>query len=105
MNLDGEVIGINTAIATNSGGYQGIGFSIPSNTAKWVVKQLESNGKVTRAYLGVQLEELNADLANKLGTKVNEGVLVADVVAGSPAAAAGLHEGDVIVELRRQGRS
>ncbi len=98
VNLDGEVIGINTAIATNSGGYQGIGFSIPSNTAKWVVKQLESNGKVTRAYLGVQLEELNADLANKLGTKANDGVLVADVVSGSPAAAAGVHEGDVIVD-------
>ena len=98
LNLDGEVIGINTAIATNSGGYQGIGFSIPSNTAKWVVKQLTSNGKVARAYLGVQLEELNADLANKLGTKANEGVLVADVVADSPAAAAGLHEGDVIVD-------
>ena len=100
VNLDGQVIGINTAIATNSGGYQGIGFSIPINTAKWVVNQLESNGKVTRAYLGVQLEELNADLANKFGAKVNEGVLVADVVAGSPAAAAGLHEGDVIVDFQ-----
>jgi serine protease Do len=99
LNLDGEVIGINTAIATNSGGYQGIGFSIPSNTAKWVVKQLMANGKVSRAYLGVQLEELNSDLATKLGTKANQGVLVADVVAGSPAAAAGLHEGDVIVEF------
>ena len=99
VNLDGQVIGINTAIATNSGGYQGIGFSIPINTAKWVMKQLLSNGKVTRAYLGVQLEELNADLASKLGTKVNEGVLVADVVADSPAAAAGLHDGDVIVSF------
>jgi len=99
VNLDGQVIGINTAIATNSGGYQGIGFTIPVNTAKWVMKQLLSNGKVTRAYLGVQLEELNADLASKLGTKVNEGVLVADVVADSPASAAGLHDGDVIVSF------
>jgi serine protease Do len=98
LNLDGEVIGINTAIATNSGGYQGIGFSIPINTAKWVVKQLTSNGKVTRAYLGVHLENLNADLASKLGTTANHGVLVADVVADSPAATAGLHEGDVIVD-------
>lgn len=102
VNLDGEVIGINTAIATNSGGYEGIGFSIPINTAKWVVKQLLNNGHVQRAYLGVQLEELNGDLAKKFGTTVDHGVLVADVVKDSPAAAAGLHEGDVIVSYEGQ---
>ncbi|HEX3999201.1 MAG TPA: Do family serine endopeptidase [Pirellulales bacterium] len=100
VNLDGQVIGINTAIATNSGGYQGIGFSIPINTAKWVVKQLLAGGKVQRAYLGVQLEELNADLAKKFGASADQGVLVADVVKDSPAAAAGLQDGDVIVDYQ-----
>jgi serine protease Do len=96
VNIDGEVIGINTAIASNSGGYQGIGFSIPINTAKWVTKQLTENGKVSRSYLGVQLEEISSDLAAKLGVHANEGVLVADVMQNAPAAAAGVKEGDVI---------
>src|SRR6201997_599890 len=87
VNLDGEVIGINTAIATNSGGYQGIGFSIPINTAKWVNNQLINKGKVARGYLGIQLEEINPDLAAKLGVHKGDGVLVADVMPNTPAAA------------------
>ena len=96
VNLDGEVIGINTAIASSSGGFQGIGFSIPINAAKWVMGQLMTSGHVSRSYVGVQLEDISAELAEKLGVKQGEGVLVADVVAGAPAAAAGVHEGDVI---------
>jgi serine protease Do len=96
VNIDGEVIGINTAIASNSGGYQGIGFSIPSNTAKWVMSQLLSSGHVSRSYLGVQLEEIGSDLAGKLGVHAGEGVLVADVMPNTPAAAAGMKEGDVV---------
>ncbi len=95
-NLDGEVVGINTAIATSSGGYQGIGFSIPINAAKWVTKQLIDTGHVARGYLGVQLEEINSELASKLGVHQDEGVLVADVMPNTPAAAAGVKEGDVI---------
>jgi serine protease Do len=96
VNIDGEVVGINTAIATNSGGYQGIGFSIPINTAKLVTQQLIHNGHVQRGYLGVQLEEIGPDLASKLGVKPNTGVLVADVMPNTPAAAAGVKEGDII---------
>ncbi len=96
VNIDGEVIGINTAIASNSGGYQGIGFSIPINTAKWVTSQLMGSGHVSRSYLGVQLEEITPELASKLGVHTNEGVLVADVMPNTPAAAAGVKEGDVV---------
>jgi serine protease Do len=96
VNIDGEVVGINTAIATNSGGYQGIGFSIPINTAKQITDQLINNGRVTRGYLGVQLEEIGPDLAAKLGIHQNEGVLVADVMPNTPAAAAGVKEGDIV---------
>ncbi len=99
VNLDGEVVGINEAIAGNSGGNEGIGFSIPSNTVKRIVPQLIANGHVSRAYIGVKLEPLSADLAEKLGVKVGEGVLVADVVADGPAAAGGVHEGDVVTSF------
>jgi serine protease Do len=96
VNIDGEVVGINTAIATNSGGYQGIGFSIPINTAKWVTSQLTEKGRVSRSYLGIQLEEISSDLAGKLGVHSNEGVLVAEVMPNTPAAAAGVKEGDIV---------
>jgi serine protease Do len=96
VNIDGEVVGINTAIATNSGGYQGIGFSIPINTAKWVTSQLMDKGSVTRSYLGVRLQEISSDLAEKLGVHRGEGVLVTDVMPNTPAAAAGLKGGDVV---------
>ena len=99
VNLAGEVVGINTAIASRNGGYQGIGFSIPSNTAKWVVEQLRDSGQVQRAYLGVSIMEPDADLAAKLGIKPGQGVLVSEVFAGSPAAAAGFKPGDVIVSF------
>ena len=98
LNLKGEVVGINTAIASNSGGYQGIGFAIPSNQAKWVTSQLVESGVVKRAYLGVAISEVSGDLAEQLGVKERDGVLVQDVTADSPAAKAGFEPGDVITQ-------
>ena len=98
VNLDGEVVGINTAIATNSGGYQGIGFAIPSNQAKWVMQQLIKSGVVQRAYLGVSIAEVNSDLAEKFGVNRHDGVAVAEVHPKTPAAEAGFRAGDVITE-------
>jgi serine protease Do len=99
VNLDGEVIGINTAIASNSGGYQGIGFAIPINQAKWITTQLVKTGSVQRGYLGVGIEEVTPDLAKQFGVSRGEGVLVAEVFPDSPATKAGFEEGDLIVEF------
>ena len=99
VNLDGEVIGINTAISTRSGGNQGVGFAVPSNIAHWVSEQLLASGKVKRAYLGVAIQAVNQDLAQQLGVKVHEGVLVSSVQPNTPAAKAGLKAGDVILDF------
>jgi serine protease Do len=96
VNLEGEVIGINTAIASNSGGYQGVGFAIPVNLARWVSRQLIEKGQVERAFIGVQMGPLDAKMATKLGVAGRKGVLVNDIVPGSPAAEAGVQELDVI---------
>jgi len=96
VNLSGEVIGINTAIASSSGGYQGIGFAIPVNLAKWVTGQLIDKGEVERAFIGVQMGPLDRRMAEKLGVGDREGVLVNDVVPDSPAAVAGVQPLDVI---------
>ncbi len=96
VNLSGEVVGINTAIASNSGGYQGIGFAIPVNLAKWVTGQLIDKGAVERAFIGVQMGPLDRRMAAKLGVRDRKGVLVSDVVPDSPAAAAGVQPLDVI---------
>jgi serine protease Do len=96
FNLEGEVIGINTAIASSSGGYQGVGFAIPSNVAKWVSKELLANGQVRRAYLGVAIQELDDQLAQQFQAEPHAGVAVTQVYPGSPAADAGLKQGDVI---------
>jgi serine protease Do len=98
LNLDGEVVGINTAIATNNGGYQGIGFAIPSNQAKWVMQQLIKSGVVQRGFLGVSIAEVNGDMAEKFGVKRHEGVAVAEVHPNTPAAEAGFKPFDVITE-------
>ena len=97
VNLDGEVVGINTAIASMSGGYQGVGFAIPSNLAKWVTGQLIKSGVVQRAYLGVKIEEITSALAHKLGVERAQGVLVAEIYPDTPAAKAGFREGDIIL--------
>jgi len=102
VNLRGEVVGINTAIASRTGGYQGVGFAIPINVAKWVASQLIEKGKVERAYLGVVIGKMDAPLARKLGVESGKGVLVSEVMKGTPAAAAGVQVGDVIVAFAGQ---
>ncbi len=99
VNMAGEVIGINSAILSRSGGNVGIGFAIPVNVAKKVYSELASKGKVTRGWLGVSVQELNEELAKSFNAKAGEGVLVADVVEASPAAKGGLQSGDVILEF------
>jgi serine protease Do len=96
VNLSGEVVGINTAISTTTGGYQGVGFAVPVNVAKWVSHQLEKEGTVHRAYLGVGIQPVNQDLAAQLGMKKPHGVMVTEVRSGSPAEKAGVKVGDVI---------
>lgn len=98
FNLAGEVIGVNTLIHSPSGGNVGIGFAIPANLAKRVIADLEEDGAVTRGWLGVHIQSLDADLAAGLGLDEAAGALVAQVTPDSPAAAAGLQQGDVIVE-------
>ena len=102
VNLDGEVIGINTAIASSSGGYQGIGFAIPSNQAKWIVRQLVDNGRVRRAYLGIGIRDISPALARARNVPVSNGVLVISVMRDSPAEQAGMQSNDVIVEFAGQ---
>ncbi len=99
VNIQGEVIGITTAIATRSGGYQGIGFAIPSDSAKIVMDELIKHGKVTRGLLGVNIQDLNESLAKSFGLPDTNGALVAQVVAGSPAEKAGIKAGDVILKF------
>ena len=99
VNLDGEVIGINTAIKSNTGAYQGVGFAIPSDTAKWVGGQLDQFGTVHRAYLGIVIQSLNQELAEKFNVPVNGGVLVAEVRPNTPAAKAGVKPGDVVLQF------
>ena len=99
VNLDGEIVGLNTAISSRGGGYDGIGFAVPSNDAKWVAEQLERDGRVTRAFLGVFMKELDPATAEALGVPTDAGVLVADVIDGSPAAKAGVKSGDVVTTL------
>lgn len=94
---DGQVLGINTAIYSQSGGSVGIGFAIPSNIAKPIVAQLEKEGHVTRGWLGVQMQPITPDMEEALGLSSTNGVVVADVLPDGPAAKAGLKSGDVIV--------
>ncbi|HTV37546.1 MAG TPA: Do family serine endopeptidase [Xanthobacteraceae bacterium] len=96
FNVNGNVIGINTAIYSPSGGSVGIGFDIPAATAKRVVAELKEHGKVTRAWLGVKIQPVTAAIADSLGLKKAEGAIVDSAQAGSPAAKAGLQVGDVI---------
>jgi serine protease Do len=99
VNLQGKVIGINTAIRTRTGGFQGVGLAITSNVAKNIVDQLTREGVVHRGYLGIAFEPLRPEVAEELNLKDQKGVVVKDVRKGSPAAKAGLKPLDVIVAL------
>lgn len=99
FNTDGEVIGVNTAIFSPSGGSVGIGFDIPAATAKMVVAQLKEHGRIDRAWLGVQIQPVTAEIADSLGLKKAEGAIVAQPQADSPASKAGIAAGDVITEI------
>jgi serine protease Do len=97
LTLDGRVIGINSVIASESGGFEGIGFAIPSNMAAHVAKALIAHGKVERGWVGVNAQDLTADLAKSFGLAVPRGALLAEVKKGGPADKAGLKKGDVII--------
>jgi serine protease Do len=102
FNLQGEVVGLNTAIHSPSGGNVGIGFAIPSNLVAEVIDDLRDDGMVERGWLGVHIQTLDEDLASSLGLENASGALVAQVTPDSPAAKAGLEQGDVIVEYAGQ---
>lgn len=99
VNLDAEVIGMNTAIATKSGGYMGIGFAIPSNMVEHVKTQIIETGSVSRGFLGISPQNLNSELAASFSFEGRHGVLVAQIVPDSPAVEAGLMQGDIITEI------
>ena len=99
FDVNGNVIGINTAIFSPSGGSVGIGFDVPASTAKNVVAQLKDKGHVTRGWMGVQIQSVTPDIADGLGMKEARGALVDQPQAGSPAAKAGLQSGDVITQF------
>ena len=98
VNIRGELIGINTAIFSTSGGYQGVGFAIPSDLAKVVMNSLIKSGKVVRGWLGVSIQPVTSQIAKQFGLKEEKGALVGDVTEGSPAEKAGIQRGDVIIE-------
>lgn len=102
VNTNGEVIGINTAIFSTSGGYMGIGFAVPSDMAKTVMDSIIKHGKVIRGWLGVSIQDLTPELAKSLNIKQQAGALVADVVKDSPAEKTGLKRGDVIIEYDKK---
>ncbi len=97
LNLNGQVIGINAAIISESGGFEGLGFAIPSNIAIHISQELIKNGKVIRGWLGVSLQNITPELAKSFGLSSAKGALVSDVIKGSPADHAGIKQGDAIV--------
>jgi serine protease Do len=99
FDVDGNVIGVNTAIFSPSGGSVGIAFAIPAPTVKSVVAQLKDNGKVTRGWIGVQIQPVTAEIADNLGLKAPQGALVSEPQANGPAAKAGIMAGDVITAV------
>jgi serine protease Do len=100
LNLQGEVIGVNSAIESTSGGFQGIGFAIPTNMALYVARQLIAYGEVKRGWLGISIQDLTPQLAASFGIQKVKGALVSNVVQGSPADKAGLQRGDVVIRFQ-----
>ncbi len=99
INLSGELVGINTAIFSRSGGYMGVGFAVPVNLARHVLNSLVEHGEVRRGFLGVSIQELTPDLAGQFGLDSGDGALVSEVIDGTPADEAGLKPGDVIIAV------
>ena len=99
FNINGDVVGINSAIFSPSGGSVGIGFSIPSNLAKPIIEQLRKFGKTQRGWLGVRIQEVTPEIAESLGLKESDGVLISMVNPGEPAEKAGIKAGDVILKF------
>ena len=99
VNMRGELVGVNTAILSRSGGYQGIGFAVPTAMADPIMKSLVAHGKVIRGWLGATIQEIDRDLGIAMGLEAHRGILVADVTPGGPAARAGIQRGDVITGL------
>ncbi|NJO35571.1 MAG: PDZ domain-containing protein, partial [Rhodospirillales bacterium] len=99
FNLEGEVVGVNTAIFSPSGGSVGIGFAIPASLTQQIVDSLKNNGAVTRGWLGVQIQPVTADIADSLGLKEAKGAIVSDVTEDSPALKAGFKTGDTIMKV------
>ncbi|MBI5408062.1 MAG: DegQ family serine endoprotease [Nitrospirae bacterium] len=99
VNIKGELIGVNTAIFSRTGGYQGIGFAVPCNMAKSVMTQLIKEGRVTRGWLGITIQNFTPELAKEFGLNKSAGALVTEILKGSPAEKAGLRRGDIIVEV------
>ena len=99
VNLDGEVVGINSAIISRSGGYMGIGFAIPINLVKHIREQLIEHGQVTRGRIGAYIQQMTQDLAKAFNLDETKGIVVTQVVEDSPAQKAGLKQGDVIIEM------
>lgn len=98
INMDGELVGINTAIASRSGGNQGIGFAIPVNMARTIMESLITEGRVVRGYIGIRGSAVNEVMARALGLEADRGIIIGEVVPESAADRAGLQEGDVILE-------
>lgn len=99
VDLDGNLLGVPTAILSRSGGYMGVGFAIPSNMARPIMQSLLDTGHVVRSYLGVSIQDVDQDLATALGLKTPQGVLISDVLANGPSAKAGLQRGDVVLSI------
>ncbi len=102
LNLDGELVGINSAIASTSGVFEGVGFAIPINRVKWITSELRANGKVRRATMGVRAHPLPPEIAEQLDLPIRSGALVVGLRDGFPAEKAGIFKGDVIVKLADQ---
>ena len=102
VDVDGRLVGINTAILSRTGGFQGVGLAVPANLVNHVADSLVKNGKVVRGYLGVNIQNITPALVESFGLKTNKGALVSDVVENAPAAKAGLKEGDVITSVNGQ---
>ena len=102
LNIDGKVVGINTAIYSRTGGYMGIGFAIPINQAIQIKNQLIANGKISRSVLGILIQNVNGELAERFGLEERGGILISQVIKESAAEEAGLKAGDIIVEMNEK---